>query len=334
MAKEPQQTEEACSEKEPKQQKPKLAITEQITHLKSKGVKFAICDEEEATSFLADVCDFYEATSYRKLFTKRQGGKHDGEYIDLDFAQLKAFFELDQTLRETLFPMTQHIEHAWKVALKRAVADRDGEDGYSIVVDYMGSLSPKDRKYRDGEIKRSSRNPYAHGVYEKYADCMPVWAFLELTSFGTLADFVRFCGNRWGDKSLVRAHYDLKKVKSVRNCAAHGSCIINVFAEGENSRHTTSVDTLDAVARVSLSKATRKKWMRNAAAQEIAITLVRYSKDVRDAESKEKAERWLKGFFDEVRQDADLLPQTGPDATSAAAFNFMEALTKSLGLIK
>ena len=310
MAKELQQTEEACSEKEPKQQKPKLAIAEQITHLKSKGVKFAICDEEEATSFLADVCDFYEATSYRKLFTKRQGGKHDGEYIDLDFAQLKAFFELDQTLRETLFPMTQHIEHAWKVALKRAVADRDGE------------------------IKRSSRNPYAHGVYEKYADCMPVWAFLELTSFGTLADFVRFCGNRWGDKSLVRAHYDLKKVKSVRNCAAHGSCIINVFAEGENSRHTTSVDTLDAVARVSLSKATRKKWMRNAAAQEIAITLVRYSKDVRDAESKEKAERWLKGFFDEVRQDADLLPQTGPDATSAAAFNFMEALTKSLGLIK
>ena len=306
MAKELQQTEEACSEKEPKQQKPKLAIAEQITHLKSKGVKFAICDEEEATSFLADVCDFYEATSYRKLFTKRQGGKHDGEYIDLDFAQLKAFFELDQTLRETLFPMTQHIEHAWKVALK----------------------------YRDGEIKRSSRNPYAHGVYEKYADCMPVWAFLELTSFGTLADFVRFCGNRWGDKSLVRAHYDLKKVKSVRNCAAHGSCIINVFAEGENSRHTTSVDTLDAVARVSLSKATRKKWMRNAAAQEIAITLVRYSKDVRDAESREKAERWLKGFFDEVRQDADLLPQTGPDATSAAAFNFMEALTKSLGLIK
>ena len=55
MAKELQQTEEACSEKEPKQQKPKLAIAEQITHLKSKGVKFAICDEEEATSFLADV---------------------------------------------------------------------------------------------------------------------------------------------------------------------------------------------------------------------------------------------------------------------------------------
>ena len=35
MAKELQQTEEACSEKEPKQQKPKLAIAEQITHLKS-----------------------------------------------------------------------------------------------------------------------------------------------------------------------------------------------------------------------------------------------------------------------------------------------------------
>lgn len=106
------------------------------------------------------------------------------------------------------------------------------------------------------------------------------------------------------------------------------------FAEGENSGHTTSVDTLDAATRVSLPKATRKKWMRNAAAQEIAITLVRHSKDVRDAKSREKAEKWLEGFFGKVRQDADLLPQTGPDATSAAAFNLMEALIKSLELIK
>lgn len=43
---------------------------------------------------------------------------------------------------------------------------------------------------------------------------MPAWAFLELTSFGTLIDFVRFCARRWGDRRLEASHYDLKRVKS------------------------------------------------------------------------------------------------------------------------
>ena len=34
---------------------------------------------------------------------------------------------------------------------------------------------------------------------------------------------------RWGDRRLEASHYDLKRVKSVRNCAAHGSCLINCF---------------------------------------------------------------------------------------------------------
>lgn len=314
--------------------KPKLTIAQQISHLKDKGIKFEKCGEDEAASFLAEQCDFYEATSYRKLFTKRQGGERDGEYANLDFAQLKVLAALDETLREVLFPMTRHIEHSWKVSLKRSVSEREDEDGYEIVSDYLSSLSAKDRNYRTSELKRSSLNPYTRGIYKKYAEHMPTWAFLELTSFGTLTDFVRFCGERWDDKTLTRTHYDLKKVKSVRNCTAHGSCIINSFAEGENSKHTTSVDTLSAVAASGLSKTTRKKWMRNAATQEIAVTLVRYSRDVPEGHSKDRAEKWLRGFFDEVKEANALLPQAGPDATAAAALHFIESLTRSLELIK
>lgn len=313
--------------------KPKLSIEQQVVHLKAKGVKFEGCTEEDARAYLSQECGFYELTSYRKLFAKRQGGEHDGEYANLDFSQLVAFAELDEMLREALFAMTRRIEHCSKVALKHDIAEREGEDGYSIVADYMASLSPKSRGYRESELERNGRNNYTRAVYEKYKRDMPSWVFLELVPFGTLVDFIRFCGQRWGDRALEQSHYDLKKVKSVRNCSAHGSCIINTFAEGANSRRTTSRSTLEAVSKLGLSKPTRQKWLRNAAVQEIAITLVRYAQDVPDCPARERDERRLAEFFSEFDADGGLLPRTGPDATAAAAIKFMKSLTISLGLI-
>lgn len=313
--------------------KPKLAIAQQIDHLKVKGIKFEKCSEDEASRYLSEVCDLYELTSYRKLFAKRQGGKHDGEYANLDFAQLVIFARLDEMLREALFPMTTRIEHFGKVTLKCRIAELEDEDGYSIVADYIASLMPKEKNYRKAELERNSGNRYTKPVYEKYKEDIPSWVFLELVPFGTLVDFIRFCGLRWGDRALARSHYDLKKVKSVRNCTAHGSCIINTFADGANARHTTSTDTLGAVAKLGLSKPTRQKWLRNAATQEIAIALVRYAAMVPDCPAKKRDLKRLADFFNEVDRAGDLIPKTGPDATAWAAIEFMRSLTKSLGLV-
>ena len=40
---------------------------------------------------------------------------------------------------------------------------------------------------------------------------MPSWVFLELVPFGTLVDFIRFCGARWDDKDFEQSHYDLRR---------------------------------------------------------------------------------------------------------------------------
>lgn len=316
-----------------KSNKPKLNIDGQITHLKAKGVKFERCSEEKAARYLSDGCSFCELTSYRKLFAKHQGGKHDGKYVNLDFAQLAAFAELDEILREALFNMTRHIEHSHKVNLNRSIAEKEDEDGYAIVNDYMASLAPKDRRYRETELERNGRSRYTKPLYEKHKQNMPSWVFLELVSFGALIDFIRFCGVRWNDKHLEQSHYDLKKVKSVRNCTAHSSCIINTFAEGVNSQRTTSRETLEIVADLRLSKPTRRKWLRNTATQEIAITLVRYVRDVPDCPARERDTRKLEEFFNKVKEADELLPKTGPDATATAAISFIRSLTKSLRLI-
>ncbi len=215
---------------EPHDRKPILTIEQQIEHLKQKGVAFELCSEEEAADYLRDKCNFFKLASYRKLFSKYEGGPRDGRYVDLDFGQLRLLAALDQELRHALLGMTLDIEHFQKVTLLREMEDR-GEDGYAIVADYMASLTTANREYRLRELKMSGRSPYSSSLYAKYSGDMPAWAFLELTSFGTLIDFVRFCARRWGDRRLEASHYDLKRVKSVRNCAAHGSCLINCFAE-------------------------------------------------------------------------------------------------------
>lgn len=93
--------------------------------------------------------------------------------------------------------MTLDIEHFQKVTLLREMEDR-GEDGYAIVADYMASLTTANREYRLRELKMSGRSPYSSSLYAKYSGDMPAWAFLELTSFGTLIDFVRFCAQAMG----------------------------------------------------------------------------------------------------------------------------------------
>lgn len=186
---------------EPHDRKPILTIEQQIEHLKQKGVAFELCSEEEAADYLRDKCNFFKLASYRKLFSKYEGGPRDGRYVDLDFGQLRLLAALDQELRHALLGMTLDIEHFQKVTLLREMEDR-GEDGYAIVADYMASLTTANREYRLRELKMSGRSPYSSSLYAKYSGDMPAWAFLELTSFGTLIDFVRFCARRWGDRRL------------------------------------------------------------------------------------------------------------------------------------
>ena len=246
MADKPKQAGEDAKEREKKHVKPKLNIDQQIAHLKAKGVKFEKRDEKQARAYLSHECDFYELTSYRKLFSKRQGGEHDGEYASLDFAQLVAFAELDESLRDAMFVITRQIEHYQGTELNYVIDERDDEDGYAIVKDFFSSVSPDSKGYMEKEFGRSAFSPYTRGIHEKYSDDKSAWAFLKVASFGSLVDFMRFCGSRWGDERLSGSHYNMKRVKSVRNCAAHGSCIINSFAEVDNAKRPASREVDEA----------------------------------------------------------------------------------------
>ncbi len=319
--------------KKPMSRKQSLDVDSQIEHLKSKGIKFEMCPEETAREYLSSKCNLFKVASYRKLFSKYVGGTNDGQYVNLDFGQLKLLSSLDNQMRSVLRTLTLDIEHFQKVMLLSKMEQHGDEDGYSAVAEYLDSLSKNDRAIKEIELARCGYGPYSKAIYQKYKNDLPAWVFLEMISFGTLVDFTLFCGKRWDDKSLTDSHYDLKKVKSVRNCASHGSCMINSFADGPTQIRNISSEVLSAVAASGSPKNTRQKWMRNAAVREIAITLVRYSIIVPEGKSRERAKVALRAFFDEVDATYGMLPRTGHGSTAIAALNFLKGLTKSLGLL-
>lgn len=217
--------------------KRKLTIEEQIAHLKAKGVKFTGCSESVAKTHLAEKNNYFRLAAFRKLFPKHKGGSRDGQYIDLDFAQLQGLSYIDQNLRSALLAMSLDVEHYTKVAIISEVTKRSEEDGYGIVRDYKASLDDNRLKSLESELETRQHDVYCGGIIKKYRDSMPVWVFLEIVPFGRFVDFCRFCSERWSDKALLDKHYMLKKAKSVRNASAHGSCLMNGFA-AENARKT------------------------------------------------------------------------------------------------
>ncbi len=320
--------EEPTKDAKPQHEKPLLTTDQQIAHLKAKGVTFDLCSEEEAAEYLAGKCRFFKVAAYRKLFDKRVGGEKDGCYIDLDFAQLKYLAGLDRRLRDVLLPMTLDVEHFAAARLLRA-AEFNGEDGYAVMRDYREGVPSKRRSYIESELEVRSTDAYCGAVVRKYRGDMPIWAFVEVVSFGTFIGLMKFCADRWQDKELLSDHYLLKKAKSARNASAHSQCILNdLTAGGPPERVSPAV--MHAVAKCGIGKRLRSKKMGNPRMAQIATLFYQYSRIVPSGSTAEARKGQLSDFFNYFDATASILPESNPAVSSIA---FLRRLTAGLGLI-
>lgn len=249
-----------------REDKPKLNTEGQIKHLLSKGVRFELISVEEATAYLRDNNNYFKLRAYRKNFPKHPDGAHKGEYINLDFAKLKDLSIIDMRMRYVFFQMALDIEHFAKVKLIRAI-EESPDDGYQIVDDYKAQLivedSANNTHYHDlliNDIKRNQDNPYCGGIIDKYDNCYPIWAFVEVIPLGTMIHFFGFCADQLQDKSLKDGYYLLKTIKELRNAAAHNNCIIHDMGT-KDSKHKPNYSVLRALK--GISKATKDSQLGN-----------------------------------------------------------------------
>lgn len=307
-------------------QKPLLTVEQQIDYMKSKGIMFKLCSEEDAAEHLRTKCQFFRIYAYRELFDRRVGGPRDGQYVNLDFGHLKALSNLDRMLRDVLLPMTLDIEHFTKVRLLAAAEDA-GEDGYAVVCDYLGSLPKKQRDRVDDELDHRRNDPYVGAAVRKYRDDLPIWVFCEVMPLGIFSGLVKFCADRWDDATLRKVHYLLKNTRSVRNFCAHGACSVNGLLQRSSSARPPAA-LVNELTAAGMPKRLRSKWLRGERMVNTCSTLYLYQKIVPQGTARAEREVALKSLF--AAAESSGLP---PENPVTAAFLFIKRLSTAIGVL-
>ena len=270
--------------------KPILDLDGQVKHLKDKGVRFDIMDEDAAKEYLLEHNNYFKLTAYRKNYPKHPDGKNKDKYINLDFAYLVDLAIIDMKFRYRIVHMALDVEHHTKLQLLRKV--ENCEDGYQIVQDYIDSLNEKQKKIFDSEINRNKGNIYCGNIIDKYDGAYPVWAFIEVIPFGRLVAFYGFCADRFSDKKMKNNFYRLLTCKEIRNASAHSNCILNDL-RSRTAAHDTNADVTKALMEIEgMSKNFRKNRMSNARIQQVVTLLFMHkavvtSRGVKTSESEE-----------------------------------------------
>ena len=193
-------------------------VDQLITHMKNKGVAFSIISEADAKLHLDMHNNYFKLTSYRKNYTKTTTGPNAGKYENLEFAHLIELARLDTEIRHLLLQMTLDVEHFMKVALIKAVEDRmdtvGDEDGYKIIEGYLladdiqsiseksQTMAKRNRQFSQ-KINQNKHNPYCEGLIDRYSEEMPIWAFVELGSFGDLKELVEYTQQKQDGSHLL-----------------------------------------------------------------------------------------------------------------------------------
>lgn len=318
-------SEQACD----KVVKPLLSVEQQIAHMKSKGIAFELCPEEEATAHLRDKCQFFRIYAYRRMFDKYVGGDRDGQYIGLDFEHLRVLSNIDGRFRDVLLPMTLDVEHFAKVRLI-AAAESAGDDGHAIMRDYLDSRGDGSRKSIQRELEKRANDAYAGAVVRKYRNDMTIWAFSEVVPFGTFLDLLKFCADKWEDHELRGLHYLLKYVRFLRNCCAHGACILNDFFEPAEP-FRAPVQVVKALASCGIAKHARSKWMKSVRMVQVCSLIYLYGCAVPEGLARSDRQRSLGEFFAYGDRKASLFADENP---AVAVLSFTRKLTVGLGLLK
>ena len=258
--------------------KPWLTASEQVEHLKSKGVHFSLMEEDSAKTYLEKNSNYFRLHAYRLGFPKVDEGVRKGEYVNLDFKMLVDLSIVDMLLRYEMLPLTLDVEHFAKVRLLKRI-EAENEDGHSVVSDFISSYDKKDSRGATSnslkdEILRGKASPYTSGLIDRYVDfSYPAWAFIEVISFGSFLYFYKFCAGRFGDRRMLDEFYLLQAVKSLRNACTHNNCILNSLCAGK-PMHKPRYAVMQELSTIpDIGYYQRKSKMSNDRIQQIVTTL-------------------------------------------------------------
>lgn len=253
-----------------------LTPKQQVKHCEIKGIQFNKISKSKAIIYLEDNNNYFKLRSFRKNYIK---DTNLGKYTNLDFYDLVDLAIIDNRLRRILLEMALSIEHFSKVHLLKILQEA-GEDGYSIIQDYINQLSSSNKKRLEADLKKNKSSTYCGNLYKKYMSTnifdIPVWVFIEVISFGQYLHFYEFCTNHSSNtqnkKTLTSRLYLMRTVKDLRNACAHNNCIINDLRAPVAQNFKPNLQVTNALANIGISKGVRKKHLNRVVFYQILVT--------------------------------------------------------------
>ena len=250
---------------------PFLTPREQVEHSISKGITFNNITEAETEQYLVENNNYFKLRAFRKNFLK---STKSGKYVNLDFSYLIDLACIDNRLRRIMLEMAIGIEHFSKVHLLSAL-QQGNIDPYVVVEDYMNQLEESNFEQLQHDLWKNSGSLYCGNLYAKYIEDQnkrcPVWAFLEMISFGQYLYFYKYCAELLQNTEITERLYLMYTVKSLRNACAHNNCIINDI----NSKHNKSInaDLSRECAKFIKSPSSRRRHLRHISTYQILTTM-------------------------------------------------------------
>lgn len=231
---------------------PKMTPDELVEKIKEKNIRCEIKSECEIAEYLKERNNYFRTASYRKNYEKYLEGEKKDKYIDLDFGYLTELSTIDMHLRFLVLKMCLDIEHSLKVTILSDITLNDKEDGYTIVKSFLDK-----NEYILKDIYYKSNSTYVGDLIKKYfvfethedenkkisidkvtIKC-PVWAFMEIITFGEFTKFYSMYYEAYPKKEDYTGL--INSVKSLRNACAHNNCLIHNLRKGTSkSSHKVS----------------------------------------------------------------------------------------------
>ena len=257
---------------------------ELVVHMKEKNIKFNIINEEDAKKFLENSNYYMKMASYRENFTK-----HNGKYVNLEFAYLQELSHIDKELRYLLLMMCLDIEHAMKTRLLFNIENNPEEDGYNIIRKFINKY---ERSCQN--INKHKASEYCRDLIEKYYSYFPAWVFVELISFGDMVKLYEFYSEEY--QGTFRNTKLLYAVRDLRNATAHSNCLLINLHKGDNVPSAVITQFVSRIPDIGASM--RKTKLSNKFIYDFVTLLYVYNEIVLSEEVRQKRFNELREFFD------------------------------------
>lgn len=213
-----------------KKHQPPMSVDEQVENLKNIGL--IVDDEGYAKKILNDISYFRLVKAY-SLNLKTKNGTYNKQTT---FKEIVDLYLFNANFRQILFPEIEKIEINVRCRVGNYFAEQYG------VIGYLNKENFSKEEYHaeflkdiGEEIRRNSKAPFVRNFRQNYeGGNLPVYALIEVFSFGTLSKFYKNMHNK--DKKAVAKTFGvgytyleswLESISYVRNICAHYGRLYN-----------------------------------------------------------------------------------------------------------